>query len=193
MRFPHVCDLFGIFRDDEYTYVATSCSTKLSQERETLDAERPQNLKSWGWTTEGDLFHWVEHLCISPGPDREWALAFREFKSHWWDMMKSWPRAAWLRRDSAHDAAAVLWHEMCQFSLILSATYNICGLTNQKGSLSWRKPWPSLDYCRIVSICFHSAFHLRYDHLNGTIKHPCTSWKDLLSISLDSAVQWWDV
>lgn len=151
---------------------------------------KPQVLRL---ATEGDLFHWVEHLCISPGPDREWALAFREFKSHWWDMMKSWPRAAWLRRDSAHDAAAVLWHEMCQFSLILSATYNICGLTNQKGSLSWRKPWPSLDYCRIVSICFHSAFHLRYDHLNGTIKHPCTSWKDLLSISLDSAVQWWDV
>ena len=27
--------------------------------------------------TEGDLFHWVEHLCISPGPDREWALALK--------------------------------------------------------------------------------------------------------------------
>lgn len=24
MRFPYVCDLFGIFRDDEFTYVATS-------------------------------------------------------------------------------------------------------------------------------------------------------------------------
>lgn len=47
LGFPHVCDLFGIFRDDEYTYVATSLAT------------------------EGDLFHWVEHLCISPGPDRE--------------------------------------------------------------------------------------------------------------------------
>lgn len=28
MRFPHVCDLFGIFRDEEYTYVATSLGAK---------------------------------------------------------------------------------------------------------------------------------------------------------------------
>ena len=122
---------------------------------------KPQVLRL---ATEGDLFHWVEHLCISPGPDREWALAFREFKSHWWDMMKSWLRAAWLRRDSAHDAAAVLWHEMCQFSLILSATYNICGLTNQKGSLSWRKPWPSWILAGSFQFVFIQLSIFGHDH-----------------------------
>ena len=29
---------------------------------------KPQVLRL---ATEGDLFHWVEHLCLSPGPDRE--------------------------------------------------------------------------------------------------------------------------
>lgn len=47
LGFPHVCDLFGIFRDEEYTYVATSLAS------------------------EGDLFHWVEQLSLAPGLDRE--------------------------------------------------------------------------------------------------------------------------
>eukprot|EP00913_Durusdinium_trenchii_P036052 g33734.t1 len=45
--FPYVCDLFGIFRDDEFTYVATSLAT------------------------DGDLFSFVERLQMEPGPERE--------------------------------------------------------------------------------------------------------------------------
>ena len=28
VRFPHVCDLMGIFRDDDFTYVATPLDAK---------------------------------------------------------------------------------------------------------------------------------------------------------------------
>ncbi|CAK8989429.1 Testis-specific serine/threonine-protein kinase 5 [Durusdinium trenchii] len=49
--FPYVCDLFGIFRDDEFTYVATSLAT------------------------DGDLFSFVERLQMEPGPEREGSLA----------------------------------------------------------------------------------------------------------------------
>ncbi|CAE7469297.1 cdr1 [Symbiodinium natans] len=47
LQFPHVCALMGIFRDDDFTYVATSLAT------------------------EGDLFHWVEHAACPPGKERE--------------------------------------------------------------------------------------------------------------------------
>ncbi|CAE7659585.1 cse1l [Symbiodinium pilosum] len=47
LGFPHVCDLMGIFRDDDFTYVATVLAT------------------------EGDLFHWVEQATCSPGRERE--------------------------------------------------------------------------------------------------------------------------
>jgi len=45
LEFPHVCDLMGIFRDDDFTYVATLLA-------------------------DGDLFHWVEKAPM-PGTDRE--------------------------------------------------------------------------------------------------------------------------
>jgi len=47
LGFPHVCDLMGIFRDDDFTYVATPLAS------------------------EGDLFHWVEHASCPPGKERE--------------------------------------------------------------------------------------------------------------------------
>lgn len=192
MRFPHVCDLFGIFRDDEYTYVATSCSTKLSQERETLDAERPQNLKSWGWRLKAIYFIgwsiYVFPLVLTV--NEPWRFENSKVTDGiWWNLdleQRDWGVIRPMMRQLSFGMRCVSF----PWFWVLPTTF---ADTNQKGSLSWRKPWPSLDYCRIVSICFHSAFHLRYDHLNGTIKHPCTSWKDLLSISLDSAVQWWDV
>ncbi|CAJ1386713.1 unnamed protein product [Effrenium voratum] len=47
LGFPYVCELIGIFRDEEFTYVATSLAS------------------------EGDLFQWVEQTSLVPGMERE--------------------------------------------------------------------------------------------------------------------------
>ena len=61
----------GIFRDDDFTYVATVLGTELVRAC-VANVTFPSFARL---ATEGDLFHWVEQATCSPGRERESSLS----------------------------------------------------------------------------------------------------------------------
>eukprot|EP00435_Cladocopium_sp_Y103_P049733 s84_g15.t1 len=69
IRYPYVCNLIGVFRDDDTTYVASSLATQ----GESAES-RWRNLENGDGVNHGDLFAWCD---ADPGPGRAREDAWR--------------------------------------------------------------------------------------------------------------------